>query len=277
MRYGFVLPFGNARVVAEAAAAAEQAGWDGFFVWEPVWGNDAWICLTAAAMKTERIKLGTMLTPISRMRPWKLASETATLDDLSGGRVILAVGLGAPESGFGAFGEATDRRIRAELLDEGLEILTGLWRGQPYRFQGKHYTVEAVDLEIEATPIVQQPRIPIWVVGAWGRAKSMNRALRYDGLLPNVIGEKGARAPTLEEMVAIGRYVNEHHAAGASYDLIVEGETAGDDPAAASAQVRQWAEAGATWWLETNWMLPRRPEEVPNIMRRIRKGPARIG
>src|SRR3990170_1566796 len=127
MKYGFVLPFGDALTAADLAYAAEQAGWDGFFVWEPVWGSDAWVSLAAAAMVTERIKLGTMLTPLSRMRPWKLASETATLDRLSGGRVILAVGLGAIDSGFAAFGEETDRRIRAELLDEGLDILTALW------------------------------------------------------------------------------------------------------------------------------------------------------
>src|SRR5919112_1428396 len=128
MRYGFVFPRGDARTAADFAREAEQAGWDGFFVWEPVWGIDAWVSLTAAAMQTERIKLGTMLTPLSRMRPWKLASESATLDRLSNGRVILAVGLGAIDSGFAAFGEETDRKVRAELMDEALEIVTGLWK-----------------------------------------------------------------------------------------------------------------------------------------------------
>src|SRR3990172_609835 len=109
MKFGFVMPQGDARAAARLAAEAEAAGWDGFFVWEPVWGIDAWVALTAAAMRTKRIRLGTMLTPLSRMRPWKLASETATLDNLSGGRVILAVGLGAVDTGFGAFGEATDQ------------------------------------------------------------------------------------------------------------------------------------------------------------------------
>src|SRR3712207_9453887 len=108
MGYGIVLPRGDARAAADLAREAEQAGWDGFFVWEPVWGIDAWVSLAAAAMVTERIRLGTMLTPLSRMRPWKLASETVTLDHLSGGRVILAVGLGAVDTGFAAFGEVTD-------------------------------------------------------------------------------------------------------------------------------------------------------------------------
>ena len=123
---------GEARTAAEFAYQAEVSGWDGFFVWEPVWGVDAWVSLTAAALRTERIRLGTLLSPVSRMRPWKLASEAATLDNLSNGRVILSVGLGATDTGFETFGEVTDRRTRAELLDEGLDILTGLWQGQPF-------------------------------------------------------------------------------------------------------------------------------------------------
>ncbi len=126
MKYGFVLPSGDARTAAEFARAAEEAGWDGFFVWEAIWGTDAWVSLTAAAMLTSRIRLGTMLSPLPILRPWKLAGETATLDRLSGGRVILSVGLGAVDTGFGNFGEETDRKIRAEKLDEGLAVLTGL-------------------------------------------------------------------------------------------------------------------------------------------------------
>src|SRR5690242_15276407 len=160
MKYGFVLPFGDARTAAELAKLAEDAGWDGFFTYEAAWGIDAWVSLAAAAMTTSRIRLGTMLSPISRMRPWKLASETATVDNLSGGRVILAVGLGAIETGFEQFGEVTDRKTRAELVDECLEILTGLWRGQPFSFEGKHYHVKECDF-MPPPPPVQQPRIPI--------------------------------------------------------------------------------------------------------------------
>ena len=137
-KYGFVLPIGGPRDAADLAYEAEQDGWDGFFVWEPVWGFDAWVMLAAAAVRTGRIKLGTMITPVSRMRPWKLASETVALDHLSQGRLILSAGLGAINNGFAEFGEETDRKVRAELLDEGLEILTGLWKGQPFRYEGKH-------------------------------------------------------------------------------------------------------------------------------------------
>jgi len=183
MKCGFVLPCGDARTAAELAARAESAGWDGFFVSEPVWGIDTWISLAAAAMRTEHIRLGTMITPLSRMSPWKLASETATLDNLSNGRVILSVGLGAIDTGFEAFGEVTDRSMRAELLDEGLDILIGLWRGQPFNYDGKHYKVRETNF-YPPPPPVQKPRIPIWVVGAWPSEKFIRRALRYDGLFP---------------------------------------------------------------------------------------------
>jgi alkanesulfonate monooxygenase SsuD/methylene tetrahydromethanopterin reductase-like flavin-dependent oxidoreductase (luciferase family) len=155
LKYGFVLPSGDARTAADLARDAEVAGWDGFFVWEPVWGIDAWVSLTAAAMQTARIRLGTMLTPISRMRPWKLASETVTLDHLSGGRVIVAVGLGATDTGFAAFGEATDRKHRAELMDEGLDILTGLWQGQPFTYDGAHYKVQETSFNPPPPPTAE--------------------------------------------------------------------------------------------------------------------------
>lgn len=275
MRYGFVLPYGDARVAAELAHLAEESGWDGFFVWEPVWGVDAWVALTAAAMRTERIRLGTMLTPLSRMRPWKLASETATLDNLSGGRVILAVGLGAVDTGFAEFGEVTDRKVRAELLDEGLDILTGLWQGQPFNYSGKHYTIKETAFSLPAPP-VQQPRIPIWVVGAWPRPKSLRRALRYDGLLPNVIGEDGtARNPTHDDLRAMRDYVAANRTATEPFEIIMEGETPGDDSHAA-AIVRSWAEVGATWWLETRWGLPRDSDILQTLRERIAPGPPRI-
>ena len=276
MRYGFVLPYGDARTAAELAHEAEQAGWDGFFVWEPVWGIDAWVCLTAAAMRTERIRLGTMLTPLSRMRPWKLASETATLDNLSGGRVILAVGLGATDTGFDAFGEVTDRRTRAELLDEGLDILTGLWRGQPFNYDGKHYHVKETTFSPPPPP-VQQPRIPIWVVGAWPRQKSMRRALRYDGLLPSVVGDDGqSRELTPDDLRAMRDYVAANRTETTPFDIVMEGETPGDDPARAAAIVRPWADAGATWWIEALWNEPRDAAGLSAVRRRAAQGPPRL-
>jgi hypothetical protein len=273
MKYGFVLPMGDARAAADLARAAEQAGWDGFFVYEPVWGIDAWVTLTAAAMQTSRIRLGTDLTPISRMRPWKLASETATLDRLSNGRVILSIGMGAIDTGFEAFGEITDLKTRAELVDEGLDILTGLWRGQPFSYAGKHYQIQETNF-YPPPPPVQEPRIPIWVVGAWPRMKSMRRVLRYDGLIPNVMGEDGRpREINADDIRAMKTYVEAHRIATTPFDIIMEGETPGDQPQQALDIVSVWAEAGATWWIESRWSEPRTAEGFKAVQRRVEQGP----
>jgi hypothetical protein len=271
MKFGFVLPQGDARTAAEFAQEAERSGWDGFFVWEPIWGVDAWVSLAAAAMLTERIRLGTMITPVSRMRPWKLASETATLDNLSNGRVILAVGLGALETGFAAFGEVTNRKTRAELLDEGLEIVTGLWSGQPFRYDGKHYHVKEIDFMLPPPP-VQKPRIPIWVVGVWPRLKSMQRALRYDGLLPNIMGEDGKvrmSPATPAEIFTIKAFIEANRAETSPYDIVVEGETPGKDRTQAADITRPFAEAGATWWIEAMWTT----SSLEHVLERIKQGP----
>lgn len=273
MKFGFVIPSGDARTVANLAQTAEAAGWDAIFVWEPVWGIDAWISLTAAAMVTERIRLGTLITPLSRMRPWKLASETATLDNLSGGRVILSVGLGAVDTGFVQFGEETDRKVRAELLDEGLDILTGLWRGQPFSYSGKHYQVKETDFSIPPPP-VQQPRIPIWVVGAWNWPKSMARVLRYDGLLPNVLdADRKHQAVTPESVAEMSAYLQKNQPDAEPFDIIVEGETPGDNPTEAAKKVRPFAAAGATWWIESRWHEKPTAEGRQAILERIEQGP----
>lgn len=273
MRFGFVLPGGDARAAADLAYEAEQTGWDGFFVYETVYGVDAWVSLAAAAMRTDRVRLGTMLTPLSRMRPWKLASEAITLDHLSGGRVVISVGLGALDTGFAAFGEVTDRRARAELLDEGLDIVTGLWAGQPFSHRGKHYSVRPVDFPTPPPP-VQRPRIPIWVVGVWPRPPSMRRVLRYDGVIPSVIGSDGvARQAGPEAVRAIGAFVAERRPAAAPFDIIVEGETPGDGTSGPET-LASWEEAGATWWMETMWGAG--PADlVQAVQRRLRQGPPR--
>jgi hypothetical protein len=276
MKYGFVLPFGDARTAATLASQAEAAGWDGFFVWEPVWGIDAWVALAAAAMLTQHIRLGTLLSPLSRMRPWKIASETATLDNLSKGRVILSVGLGAIDTGFEAFGEVTDRRTRAELLDESLDIITGLWRGHPFSYDGKHYKVKETNFYPPAPPL-QEPRIPIWVVGAWPRMRSMQRVLRYDGLLPVVMNSKGQiEKTTPEDIHAMQTYVAENRTASTPFDIIVEGQTPGNDLRRAGEIVKPWIDSGATWWIEALWETPQDTEGQELVRQRILDGPPRL-
>lgn len=273
MKFGFVLPRGDARTAADFALQAEASGWDGFFVWEPVWGIDAWVSLAAATMVTEKIRLGTMLSPLSRMRPWKIASETATLDNLSNGRVILSVGLGATDTGFEDFGEITDRVTRAQLLDESLEILTGLWSGKPFHHAGEHYQVKITDKTFQPPPPpVQQPRIPIWVVGAWPSKKSMHRALRFDGLLPAILKDSGrVRMDPIQpgELVEIKRFINLNRESDGPFDIIVEGRTPDEDPLEAAQIISSYREAGATWWIEALWDEP----DLEKVLSRIKQGP----
>jgi hypothetical protein len=277
MRFGFVLPGGTAAEQLDHAVLADQSGWDGVFVWEAAYGVDAWTLLAAMAQRTTRVRLGTMLTPLPWRRPWKLASQAATLDQLSGGRAILAVGLGAVDSGLGNTGEETDRRTRAELLDEGIDLVAGLWEGR-LRFAGRHYDMDLSardDLVSMAEP-VQRPRIPIWVVGAWPRPKSMHRVLRCDGLLPVCMDERGFRETTPPDVTAMLRWLREHGGLRPGFDVVIEGETPAD-ATKAGAIVAPWAAAGCTWWLDARWEMPHHSaERMRQVRERLEAGPPRL-
>ncbi|MGF1470712.1 MAG: LLM class flavin-dependent oxidoreductase [Rubrobacteraceae bacterium] len=269
MNHGFVVTQGDPHTVAERAREAEAAGWDGVFYWDGICVGaldtyDPWVVMAAMALRTERVRIGAVITPPARRRPWKLARETMTLDHLSGGRLVLPVGLGAvDDGGFSKVGEPTDRRVRARLLDESLEILTGLWGGEPFSYAGEHYRLEEMTFR---PPPVQRPRIPIWVVGSWPSRKSVNRALRYDGILAATT--TGGVTP--EDIRAISAYIGENRAQDSPFDIVVEGETPGDDPEAATSVVQPFIQAGATWWIESPWSPPNQPED---LRRRIRQGP----
>jgi alkanesulfonate monooxygenase SsuD/methylene tetrahydromethanopterin reductase-like flavin-dependent oxidoreductase (luciferase family) len=265
MKFGFVVPWGDAEDVGDLAAAAEDAGWDGLFVWEPVWGVDAWVSLGLAAVRTSRIRLGTLLTAPSRRRPWELAGQVATVDRISAGRVTLSVGLGALDSGFEAFGEECDRRIRAELLDETLDIVCGLWGGQPFEYTGTHYTVRPTEFPTIGHT-VQQPRVPIWCVGALGRSKSMARAMRWDGVIPQVLdADGGARQPRLDEVAGLRARLDADRPDD-DVDIVVEGTMSEHSPAA-------YADAGATWWIESMWDAMAEHSPVTAAYDRLRLGP----
>jgi hypothetical protein len=269
MHYGFVFPGGDAATAARFGREAEQAGWDGFFLWEGLYGTDPWATLAAVAVTTQCIRLGTLLTPLSRRRPWKVASEVSTLDILSNGRAILSVGLGAPETGFANFGEVIDRRTRAELMDEGLEIVTRLWNGQPFTYIGKHYQVRDLDT-LDRSLLLPPRHIPIWVVGAWPRERSMRRVLRYDGLLPNVLNEDGSQVEVTPEYVqAMANYVHDQRNEQTPFDIIVDGRTPGNDVSQAADIVGPMQEAGATWWIESLWGAP----NLDAVWTRMRQGP----
>jgi alkanesulfonate monooxygenase SsuD/methylene tetrahydromethanopterin reductase-like flavin-dependent oxidoreductase (luciferase family) len=272
MRCGVVMYGGiGPREIADVAREAEQGGWDGFFVWDAFLSDNAWVLLAAAAMLTERLRLGTMLTAPSRRRPWQLASEVATLDRLSRGRAVLALGLGAAEDlGFARVGEATDRRVRAELLDESIDILTGMWSGQVFSYQGKHYQVR--DARMAPAP-VQSPRVPLWVVGAWPRPRSMRRVLRCDGVIPTRMTPEGAHVDVLpNDIRAIKAFVEERRTSATPFDIVVEGDTPAGDRASAAAAVGPFADAGATWWLESLAVHAKRGG-LGAVRERLRQGP----
>lgn len=263
---GFILPGGTATEQLEQAILAEEHGWDAIFVWEAAYGVDAWTLLAAIAARTQRIRLGTMLTPLPWRRPWKVASQVATLDQLSGGRAILSVGVGAIETDLPDTGEETDLRTRAAMMDEGIDLVRALWRGE-VSYSGEHYAFGTRRADL-TDAVAARADVPIWVVGAWPRPKSMRRVLRCDGLIPQYAGDDWG-PERLAEAVAWLRERTDR-----PIDVVVEGETATPDEA--DEVVRPWVDAGATWWLESRWELPHHSaERMAQVRARLAAGPAR--
>jgi probable F420-dependent oxidoreductase len=270
MRSGLFLPpfdeLADPALMARLAAEAEEAGWHGIFVWdhmrwrEPVEAlADPWITLAAIAAATTSVRLGPMVTPLARRRPVKVARETATLDQLSGGRLTLGVGLGSERfaNEFSMTGEEVDDKRRGRMLDESLEILTAAWSGEPVHHHGEHYTVDG--LRFLPRP-VQRPGVPVWVAGFYGKPKPLRRAARYQGFFPVNL----ERAEQLAEMISdlttlradAGRPADE------PYD-VVAALAPGGDPA-------PYAAAGATWWVVD---FPADAVTVDQVRGVIREGP----
>lgn len=266
MKSGFIVTTGTPRDAAELAAIGEAAGWDGIFTWDGIaigavdtW--DPWVVMAAMAMTTDRVTLGAIVTPPARRRPWKLAREALTVDHLSGGRLVVPVGLGALDDlAFGNVGEPTDARTRAERLDESLDILAGLWSGEPFAFDGRHYRFGP--MTFQPRPIAR-PRIPIWVVGAWPNERSMRRAARWDGVVTQV-DDPAAVADAAKWL--------ERERAGAGltgpFEIVVQGTTP-PDVGLARAIVEPFAAAGATWWIDGDWQ----GATVGSLRARLEAGP----
>jgi alkanesulfonate monooxygenase SsuD/methylene tetrahydromethanopterin reductase-like flavin-dependent oxidoreductase (luciferase family) len=282
MHFGVYLPnFGaetSALALAELAREAEKAHWDGFFIWDHILANknqklpmvDPWVALTVVAMQTKRIRFGTTVTPIARRRPWKLARETTTLDNLSNGRLILSAGLGGPGGEeFEAFGEEADPRVCAEKLDEGLDVLNGLWRGRAFSYQGKHYQLDKVTFK--PTPL-QKPRIPIWVGGFWPNKAPFRRAAKWDGVIP--LNKHGfwIKPPDLQEMLA---YIHAQRTIKTPFDAVIIGAraTLGKNNAAIRKSLQQLKEAGATWWLQALYL---ERNSIEAMRAAIRQGPPEV-
>jgi alkanesulfonate monooxygenase SsuD/methylene tetrahydromethanopterin reductase-like flavin-dependent oxidoreductase (luciferase family) len=277
MKYGLVLPLsgidGNIDLLVEYAHIAEEEGWEGVFLEDyfVYWGAqgityDPWLALAAIALRTQHVRIGMTVTPLPGRLPWKVAREAITLDHLSHGRLILGFGLGDAQDRH--FGESADMKQRAEMLDEGLDILEGLMSGEPFNYQGRHYTVE--DVTYKPLP-VQHPRVPIWLGGFWPRKAPALRAARWDGFCPaKVPDEHGDGYIKAADIRAIKSFIEEHRSYPAPFDLAAGGHSPGDDPARARAHVEAYSEAGATWWIE--FVLPD-PGEAEQALTRIKQGP----
>jgi alkanesulfonate monooxygenase SsuD/methylene tetrahydromethanopterin reductase-like flavin-dependent oxidoreductase (luciferase family) len=258
MRFGVSLPcFGvgvDANLVADWAARAERAGWDGFFLWDHLFAFapgavdvvDPWIALTAAACATTRIRLGTLVTPLPRRRPVVVARQTATLDRLSGGRLVLGVGIGAGPFEWDYCGEVADPGLRGSMLDEHLDLLNRLWSGEPVHHEGTHYRVAGPQWSAVCyPPPLQQPRIPVWVGGTWPGSRPFVRAARWDGVVPMRMDGRWEVADTAD-VVARVRSLRDRDT---PFDVAVPGESDAGDP----RRLEGYAEherAGATWWVE---------------------------
>lgn len=282
MQYGLELAAagsaGDPRTMATFAALAEATGWDGIFLedyivyWlEGVPTFDPWVTLAAMACATTRIRIGTTVTPLPRRRPWKLAQEAVTLDHLSQGRVTLGVGLGnGDDMDFAGLGEEPDARVRAEMLDEGLAILAGMWSGMPFSFAGTHYRMR--EQAYSPTP-VQSPRIPIWIGGSSLRKGPVSRAARWDGMVPVPVSLPDGEGRHLRpgEVRDLRAAIAGQRTTDDPFDIALGGMARGGDWEAERAHIASVAAAGATWWLE--WV----PVSDERSMREaIERGPLRF-
>ncbi|MER7915877.1 MULTISPECIES: LLM class flavin-dependent oxidoreductase [unclassified Streptomyces] len=284
MRFSVNVPnfgdFADPRAVATVAVAAEQAGWDGLFVWDHVLHRrhqgrpfgDPWMLLTAAALATSRLRLGTLLTPVPRYRPQQLARQVATLDQVSGGRVIFGAGLGGPvEDEYESFGDTAAPRELAGRLDEGLELLARFWSGEPVDHRGPHYTARDVTL-LPAT--VQRPHPPVWIGGFWPRRAPMRRAARWDGAAPLFENARHGRAPDVTEVRELIAYVRAHRTAEGDrpFEFVLGGVTPAD-PAGARDVLGPLRDAGATWWDERQFADGPDLDRLEPVLRRVEAGP----
>ena len=275
MKYGLDVSitgaYAHADLLADLAVLAEEAGWDGFFVQDGLLGAgaqalvDPWVALCAIALRTRRLSMGALMTPLAAYRPWQVARQAVSLDHLSGGRLIFGAGLGFQARDFAAVGEDADPRRRAEKLDEGLAILRGLWSGEPVNFHGAHY--QLTEVQLLPRPL-QEHGIPVWIAGYWPNRKPLRRAAGFDGIY---IGSQKANgeplAPSgLKEALA---YIRTQRESASPFDVVFAGETDADVEKAAKV-VYPYALAGATWWLEGIWTERGSYEDMRE---RIRLGP----
>jgi alkanesulfonate monooxygenase SsuD/methylene tetrahydromethanopterin reductase-like flavin-dependent oxidoreductase (luciferase family) len=247
-------PFAEPAALVDLGVAAERAGWDAFFLWDHIVVDrkgveivDPWVTLGAVAARTVRIRLGTCVSPLARRRPQKVARETVTLDRLSGGRLVLGVGLGFPDDEYTTFGEVADKRLLAARLDEALAVVAGLWSGEPFEHHGDSFHVERV--RFLPTP-VQQPRPPVWVACMLPFRGALARASRWDGVVPMKVGSDGVGFLTPDDVASIVTDVRAYRGSLDGFDVVVN---AGPPP---TSSVADYEAAGATWWMASMGEFP---------------------
>jgi len=272
MKYGIALPYTTPRTVARLSQLAEESGWDGVFLGDAIWCEDPMIGLAAAAMVTNGIRLGTMITPVPLRIPWKLASESLALDHLSNGRLTLGLGAGAVWMGWYAFpDEVADNKARAEMLDETIDILTLLYQRKQFDYGGKHYHLKLTQLDTMYYPPkpVQQPRVPLWCVGLYPGRKSMQRVLKCDGVIVEKRSQDNKPEDvTSEDIRQIKTYVNENRPEPTPFDIVMNGNVADLNKSQLQDKLLPMIDAGVTWWIDD---LFDATEE--KAVERIRRGP----
>lgn len=269
MRFGLDVPvsgeFADVELLSRIAVEAERVGWDGVFLQDTFDPNtpavDPWLALAVLATRTTSVRLGVMVTPLSRRRPWVVSRQAATIDGLSGGRMTVGFGLGAGERDFTPFGEDWDLSTRASMLDEGLTIVNGLWSGTPFTFTGQHYQLQGARLLPRP---IQTPRIPVWLAGGWPRRAPIARAARWDG------------AYLMTYHQATGEFLSPADVADAAEDLRLEGAKDGFDlafnppPDSGPESVASYERAGATWWMDFA-----ESDDPGTFLSKLRAGPPR--
>jgi len=265
--------YGDPKVLVDLAVEAESSGWDGFFIWDHLVSGgrspviDTWTVLPAIAGATKQIRFGPMVTPLARRRPWIIARQAATLDRLSDGRLIIGVGLGQfSKKEFGVFGDEPDPVARGELLDESLDIIAGLWSGEPFAYDGRHFHLSR---SVFRPVPVQVPRVPVWVGGRWPNKAPMRRAARWDGAF--AIPAEGGLSDemTAEETGQMITYVNDHRTTAYEFEFVHAGLLTGHHDVDA-LKVEAYAEVGTTWWLEQIYSSRMTPAKLAAF---IRQGP----
>lgn len=267
-------PFGDPLLLLDLAVATEEAGWDGFFLWDhllyqdPEWPvADPTVVIAAIAARTARIRIGVLVNVLARRRVGKVARESVTLDRLSGGRLVFGAGLGSLPAEFSSFGEPDGARDRAARLDESLDALDALWRGQSVTFHGEHVKITAATM---VPGPVQQPRIPIWCGGRWPNKAPFRRAARWDGVMPTHRQYGLGETMPPDELRAVVRYTLDGRTGDGPFDVALEGRTDGSAGQRVADRLDQYAEAGLTWWIEALGWWRGSPADA---MARVRQGP----